>query len=148
MVDRLRELILPVVHSFGMELWGIERATSGKSKILRIYIDGSAGVTIDDCVRVSRQISSMLEVEDPLSAKYILEVSSPGLERRLFEVDQYCKYIGEMVRVNLRNSFENRRNYLGRLVRVENEEIIIVSKEEEFTFPFEMIEKGHLVYEG
>ena len=90
----------------------------------------------------------MLEVEDPLSAKYILEVSSPGLERRLFEVDQYCKYIGEMVRVNLRNSFENRRNYLGRLVRVENEEIIIVSKEEEFTFPFEMIEKGHLVYEG
>ena len=77
----------------------------------------------------------------------MLEVSSPGLDRRLFEISQYSAYIGGKVRISLKVPFEGRKNYLGVLTKVEENDVVIESGEEEFTFPFEIIEKGHLVYE-
>ena len=147
MLNRLRELILPVVGAFEKTLWGIELLPSGKSSIVRVYIDSSKGVNVDDCANISRQISSMLDVEDFLPERYVLEVSSPGLDRKLFEISQYSAYIGKKVRISLKAPFEKRRIYLGVLTKIEEYEVVIESGEEEFTFPFEAIEKGHLVYE-
>tara|TARA_B100001093_G_scaffold483920_1_gene516872 strand:+ start:644 stop:916 length:273 start_codon:yes stop_codon:yes gene_type:complete len=89
----------------------------------------------------------MLDVESFLPETYVLEVSSPGLDRKLFEVSQYSAYIGEKVRISLKAPFEKRKNYSGVLTKVEEYDVVIESGEEEFTFPFEAIEKGHLVYE-
>ena len=115
--------------------------------IVRVYIDSSSGVNVDDCANISRQISSLLDVESFLPESYVLEVSSPGLDRKLFEISHYSAYIGGKVKISLKAPFEQRRNYLGVLTRVGQDEVVIESEEEEFTFPFETIERGHLVYE-
>ena len=89
----------------------------------------------------------MLDVEGFLPERYVLEVSSPGLDRKFFEISQYSAYIGNKVRISLKVPFEQRRNYLGILTRVGQDDVVIESGEEEFIFPFETIERGHLVYE-
>ena len=147
MLDRLRELIQPIAEAFQKTLWGIEVLSSGKSSIVRVYIDSSKGVNVEDCADISRQISSLLDVESFLPERYVLEVSSPGLNRKLFEISQYSAYIGEKVRISLKAPFEERKNYSGILTKIEENDVVIESGDEEFTFPFEVIEKGHLVYE-
>ena len=147
MLDRLRELIQPIAEAFQKTLWGIEVLSSGKSSIVRVYIDSSKGVNVEDCADISRQISSLLDVESFLPERYVLEVSSPGLNRKLFEISQYSAYIGEKVRISLKAPFEERKNYSGILTKIEEYDVVIESGDEEFTFPFEVIEKGHLVYE-
>ena len=147
MLDRLRELIQPIAGAFQKTLWGIEVLSSGKSSIVRVYIDSSKGVNVEDCADISRQISSLLDVESFLPERYVLEVSSPGLNRKLFEISQYSAYIGEKVRISLKAPFEERKNYSGILTKIEEYDVVIESGDEEFTFPFEVIEKGHLVYE-
>ena len=128
-------------------MWGIEVLSSGKSSIVRVYIDSSKGVNVEDCADISRQISSLLDVESFLPERYVLEVSSPGLNRKLFEISQYSAYIGEKVRISLKAPFEERKNYSGILTKIEEYDVVIEAGDEEFTFPFEVIEKGHLVYE-
>ena len=147
MLNRLRELIQPIAEAFQKTLWGIEVLSSGKSSIVRVYIDSSKGVNVEECADISRQISSMLDVESFLPERYVLEVSSPGLNRKLFEISQYSAYIGEKVRISLKAPFEERKNYSGILTKIEEYDVVIESGDEEFTFPFEVIEKGHLVYE-
>ena len=147
MLDRLRELIQPIAEAFQKTLWGIEVLSSGKSSIVRVYIDSSKGVNVEDCADISRQISSLLDVESFLPERYVLEVSSPGLNRKLFEISQYSAYIGEKVRISLKAPFEERKNYSGILTKIEEYDVVIEAGDEEFTFPFEVIEKGHLVYE-
>ena len=147
MLDRLRELIQPIAEAFQKTLWGIEVLSSGKSSIVRVYIDSSKGVNVEECADISRQISSMLDVESFLPERYVLEVSSPGLNRKLFEISQYSAYIGEKVRISLKAPFEERKNYSGILTKIEEYDVVIESGDEEFTFPFEVIETGHLVYE-
>ena len=147
MLNRLRELIQPIAEAFQKTLWGIEVLSSGKSSIVRVYIDSSKGVNVEDCADISRQISSLLDVESFLPERYVLEVSSPGLNRKLFEISQYSAYIGEKVRISLKAPFEERKNYSGILTKIEEDDVVIESGDEEFTFPFEVIEKGHLVYE-
>ena len=134
-------------EAFQKSLWGIEILSSGNSSIVRVYIDSSNGVNVDDCANISRQISSMLDVESFLPERYVLEVSSPGLNRKLFEISQYSAYIGEKVRISLKAPFEERKNYSGVLAKIEEYDVVIEAGDEEFTFPFEVIEKGHLVYE-
>ena len=147
MLNRLRELIQPIAGAFQKTLWGIEVLSSGKSSIVRVYIDSSKGVNVEDCADISRQISSLLDVESFLPESYVLEVSSPGLNRKLFEISQYSAYIGEKVRISLKAPFEERKNYSGVLAKIEEYDVVIESGDEEFTFPFDVIEKGHLVYE-
>ncbi|MDO8271353.1 MAG: ribosome maturation factor RimP, partial [Gammaproteobacteria bacterium] len=81
------DLIRPTVTALGLELWGVEHVVQGRFSVLRVYIDkGGDGVTIDDCEKVSRQISGIFDVEDPIAGEYTLEVSSPGMDRPLFEL--------------------------------------------------------------
>jgi len=144
--DRLKQLLRPVIESLDCELWGIELQMGGKAKLLRIYIDRQKdGVDINDCERISRQASAILDVEDVISGEYVLEVSSPGMDRPLYELDQYARYIGEVVSLRLRFPYEGRRNYKGRLKAVEGDEIVVVVTDNEFLFPVEGIEKANLV---
>ena len=142
----LKQLLQPVVEALDCELWGIEMQMGGKTKLLRIFIDrDEVGVGIDDCERVSRQASAILDVEDVIAGEYILEVSSPGMDRPLYELDHYARYLGEEIYLRLRFPYEGRRNYKGRLKAIEGDEVVVVVTDSEFLFPVEGIEKANLV---
>ena len=144
--SELKQLLGPVVEALGCELWGIELQAGGKTKLLRLYIDHAEnGVGVDDCERVSRQASAVLDVEDAINGEYILEVSSPGMERPLYELSQYEQFIGEDISLRLRFPYEGRRNFKGRLSGVDDDEIVLVVADHEFLFPVEGIEKANVV---
>ncbi len=144
--SRIRQLLQPVVEALGCELWGVDLQTGARTKLLRIYIDKDNDlVGIEDCERVSRQASSILDVEDVINGEYILEVSSPGMDRPLYEIGQYEKYVGEDISLRLRFPYEGRRNFKGRLTGVDGDEIILVVTDHEYLFPVEGIEKANVV---
>ena len=141
----LKALLQPVVEALGCELWGLQLESGGKRKLLRIYIDREEGIAVEDCERVSRQSSAVLDVEDAISGEYVLEVSSPGMDRPLYELSQYERYIGEDVSLRLRFAYDGRRNFKGRLVGVDGDEIILVVADTEYLFPVEGIDKANVV---
>jgi ribosome maturation factor RimP len=141
----LKALLQPVVEALGCELWGLQLEAGGKRKLLRIYIDREEGIGVEDCERVSRQSGAVLDVEDAISGEYVLEVSSPGMDRPLYELAQYERYIGEDVSLRLRFPYDGRRNFKGRLVGVDGDEIILVVADTEYLFPVEGIDKANVV---
>ncbi|ETN93207.1 Ribosome maturation factor RimP [Gammaproteobacteria bacterium MOLA455] len=141
----LKALLQPVVEALGCELWGLQLESGGKRKLLRIYIDREEGISVEDCERVSRQSSAVLDVEDAISGEYVLEVSSPGMDRPLYELGQYERYIGEDVSLRLRFAYDGRRNFKGRLVGVDGDEIVLVVADTEYLFPVEGIDKANVV---
>ena len=106
MSEQIEEMIEPVVNGLGCQLWGIEKLSQGKYSVLKIYIESEKGIDVDDCARVSRQVSALLDVEDPFKGNYTLEVSSPGLDRRLFKLNQFDSYKGAQVKLSLRRPYE------------------------------------------
>ena len=145
MTDQLTEMIQPVVEGLGCELWGIERQSSGSNSTLKVYIDAERGVDIEDCARISRQVSSLLDVEEPLLGEYTLEVSSPGMDRKLFRLDQFEAFEGATVRIQLKKAFDGRVKYSGLLRGVDGDEIILLIDDAEILFPIEVIEKANVV---
>ena len=144
--EELRVLIEPVAEALGCQLWGLEFLPQGKQALLRIYIDRpEQGVGIEDCERVSRQASSLLDVEDLIKTEYTLEVSSPGLDRPLYTLSQFEQYVGEDVKLKLRYPYEGRRKYKGRLSGVEGEDVLVIAEGHEYMFPVESIEKANVV---
>lgn len=143
--DRLKALIEPVVTAFGCELWGLEFSAAGRRGLLRVYIDKSDGIGIQDCERISRQLGSLLDVENPIAGEYTLEVSSPGLDRPLYELDQFRQFVGSDINLRLRTAFEGRRKFQGRLVAVEKDEIVIVVDDHEYLFPHAGVERASVV---
>ena len=143
---KLKQLLQPVVEALGCQLWGLDLQAGGKTKLLRIYIDRAEdGIGIEDCEKVSRQSSAILDVEEAINGEYILEVSSPGMDRPLYELDHYQQFIGEDISLRLRFPFEGRRNFKGRLTAVDGDEIAVVVADHEFLFPVEGIEKANVV---
>jgi len=143
---QLEALIAPVAESLGCELWGLEYFAQGKRSMLRIYIDKKPdGVQIADCERVSRQVSSVLDVEDPITGEYTLEVSSPGMDRPLFRLEQYAEYIGQDIAVRLRVGFDGRKKFRGRLKGIEDDEIILQVDNEEYLLPYELVDKASVI---
>jgi ribosome maturation factor RimP len=143
--DELRDLIAPVVESMGCELWGLEYLTQGKHATLRLFIDKADGVLVEDCANVSRQVSAVMDVEDPIACEYDLEVSSPGADRSLYTLDQYTRYIGEKVKVQLRVPFEGRRKFTGILNAVESDDVVVVVDQEEYLLPIGSIDKANII---
>ena len=143
--EELNSLLKPVVEGLGYLYWGMEYHSQGRRSMLRIFIDKEEGVTVEDCEIVSRQISAILDVEDPINGVYTLEVSSPGWDRLLFEEDQFLAYIGSMIDVRLHTPFDGRKKFKGLLKSVENSEVVIQVDTEEYTFPLEMIDKANVV---
>ncbi len=117
--EQLNTLLTPVVEGEGMQLWGLEYHAGSKPPVVRIFIDGENGVTVDDCARVSEQVGAVLEVEQVLKGNYTLEVSSPGVERPLFTPEQFRRYIGHPVKVRLSWPEHDRRNFRGVLLSVD-----------------------------
>jgi ribosome maturation factor RimP len=147
MSEQLRELIEPVVIGLGFELWGLEYLNQGKHSVLKIYIDSDNGIDVDDCASVSRQVSGLMDVEEPLKGKYTLEVSSPGMDRRLFQLYQFEMFKGAMIKVSLRSPFEGKRKFTGLLCGVEDDDVVLRLGEEEILFPFTDIDRAQVVPE-
>ena len=137
-------MLEPAITALGYTLWGIEYVPQGKNSLLRVYLDKEGEVDIEDCARASRQISSILDVEDPISGEYTLEVSSPGVDRVLFNLDQLREYLGWHVQLRLTENFENRRKFAGQLKAIVDDEIVLIIGDEEYTIPYELIEKANL----
>jgi ribosome maturation factor RimP len=143
--EQLQAMIAPAVTALGYELWGIEFHSHSHTPVLRVFIDSENGINVDDCAAASRQISGVLDVEDPISSEYTLEVSSPGMDRPLFTLDQFQRYQGEAIKVKLRAPFEGRRNFRGRLTGVEGDEVIVVVDAHEYLLPIELIDKANVI---
>ncbi|MEK7259771.1 MAG: ribosome maturation factor RimP [Pseudomonadota bacterium] len=141
------DLIRPTVTALGLELWGVEHVVQGRFSVLRVYIDkGDDGVTIDDCEKVSRQISGIFDVEDPIAGEYTLEVSSPGMDRPLFELGQFERYVGSVVTVRLRSPLEGRRKFKGVIQKVEADAVRLLVDDKEYVLPASAIDKANLVF--
>lgn len=141
----LHNLIEPVVASLGCELWGLEYLTQGRYTTLRIFIDGPSGVSLEDCEKVSRQVSAVLDVEDPIDGEYTLEVSSPGMDRPLYTEAQYARYLGEVVNVRLRMARDGRRRFKGTIQKVENGDVVIQVDGNDVQVPVDAIDKANIV---
>jgi ribosome maturation factor RimP len=141
-------MLSPTVESLGFEMLGIEFIRAGSNSTLRIYIDHENGIVVDDCAQVSRQVSAILDVEDPISDNYSLEVSSPGVERPLFTIEQYHRFVGHSMQIKLKMPVNNRFNLQGTLVSaIDNQIIIDVGNEEQLTLFLDNIRKANLMIE-
>lgn len=144
-LNQLQALLIPVVETLGYRLWGVELVSQGKHSVLRVYIDHADGIQVDDCEKVSRQVSALLDVEDPVSQSYTLEVSSPGLDRPLFTAEQFAAYLGSQVHIRLRAPFEGRRNFQGLLQGLEDGDVVVRVDDHEYLLPIDSIDKARLV---
>ena len=143
--QNLQEMLQGAVEDLGCELWGIECQRTGRFMTVRLFIDKEGGVTVDDCADVSRQVSAILDVEDPIADKYNLEVSSPGLDRPLFTLPQFERYIGQDIAVHLRIPVMERRKWQGKLERIENDMVILIVDGQEQVLVFGNIQKANIV---
>jgi ribosome maturation factor RimP len=141
----LRDLLASVVDAMGYEFVGYELLKQNRNSLLRIYIDNEQGITVDDCSKVSHQISAMLDVEDPIKGQYTLEISSPGLDRPLFEIAHYRKFAGNRIKLRVQAPVNGRRNFIGVLIRVEGDNIYLLTETEEVMLPFSNIEKAKVI---
>jgi ribosome maturation factor RimP len=145
-LKQLEEMLRPVVEGLGYEFWGIEFRSQGHQSLLRLFIDHAEnGIGIEDCESVSRQASSVMDVEDPIQTEYTLEVSSPGMDRPLFRLDQYEAFAGHQVQLRLRMAFEGRRKFQGLIKGVEGDDVVVVVDDHEYLLPFDSIEKANIV---
>ena len=142
--SRIHDLLEPVVTGLGYELVGIESLREGGNDLLRVYIDHAPGVTVDDCERVSRQVSAVLDVEDAIRDRYTLEVSSPGWDRPLFTPAHFERFAGSTVRLQLAEPIENRRRFKGRLVGMQDSDVLVDVDGTEYRIPFNRIAKARL----
>jgi len=143
--QNLQEMLQGAVEDLGCELWGIECQRAGRFMTVRLFIDKEGGVTVDDCADVSRQVSAILDVEDPISDKYNLEVSSPGLDRPLFTLPQFERYIGQDIAVHLRIPVMERRKWQGKLERIENDMVTLIVDGQKQVLVFGNIQKANVV---
>jgi ribosome maturation factor RimP len=145
--DKIVTLIDPVVMDLGYELVGIEYISSGKHSVLRIYIDSDRGVGVDDCEVVSRQVSAIFDVEDPISSQYNLEVSSPGIDRPLFNLGHYQRFLGHEVKLRLVRPINGQRKFRGTIGSVSelNNTIELLTEIDAVILDIDMIEKANLV---
>ena len=146
-VYKLREILAPVVAAMGYELVGVELHPRPGNTLLRVYIDKAGGISVDDCQQVSHQVSGVLDVEDPLPGRYTLEVSSPGLDRPLFEAQHFARFAGHRVRVHLAMPLHGRKTLTGRLVGMRGDSVVLEHNGQEVSVLLAGIEKARLIPE-
>ena len=117
--SRLTNLLRPLVEELGYEFVGLEHSSNPKNAVVVIYIDQSDGIAVEDCEKVSREVAALLDVEDPISGHYSLEVSSPGLDRPLFTWEHFARFAGEMARITVFAPLEGRRKFKGQILAAE-----------------------------
>jgi len=146
--DKVIDIIEPVINDLGIDLVDIDLKKMGGKALLRVYIETEAGVTIDDCERVSREVESILDVEDPIPSSYVLEVSSPGLDRPLKKPEDFIRFKGHMARVVIREPIGKQTFFSGSLAEAnENEIVLHLPKDREITITYDMISSARLEVE-
>ncbi|PJK01744.1 ribosome maturation factor RimP [Lysobacteraceae bacterium NML03-0222] len=152
--QQISQLLAPTVAALGLELLGVEYLTMPGGAVLRLYIDvpeaeaaseAPRSVGIDECEQVSREVSAQLDVEDPISGHYTLEVSSPGLDRPLFTLAQFARFVGETAKVGLKLPQDGRRRLTGRILKVEGELVHFDIDGQPFAASFDNIDKARIV---
>ena len=142
--EQLIEMLETTVERLGFELADLE-LQDGTHGLLRLFIDSEAGISLEDCEAVSQQVSALLDVEDPISGDYSLEVSSPGLNRRLVKAEHFERFAGENVKVKLKRLFEGRRNYKAKLIGYEDPNVILQEGQQKFLVPLQEIDMARVV---
>ena len=142
--DRVRAIVDPLLFDEGMELVDIEYRRESGGWVLRLYLDKEGGVTLDDCSRVSQEVGRVLDVEDFIQTPYTLEVSSPGLSRRLKTEKDFMKYRGHLIKVKTFDSVENRRRFKGRLLGISENKLEIESDGGVFQIPLSNVARANL----
>jgi len=145
MHTEIQNLIRPVIESLKLIYWGLEIVSGGNKPTVRVYIDKENGVDVDDCAKVSREIGATLEVEDVPAGEYTLEVSSPGIDRTLFRLDQFPAYIGQALGISLVTAVEGRRRYKGTLKAINADVVTLSGDEHSIDLPFHKIKRARLL---
>ena len=146
--DEIQALIEPTIERLGYELTDLEVRLSGQGGLLRLTIDKPDGIDLDDCEKVSHAVSALLDVEDPVPGNYNLEVSSPGLDRKLTKVEHFQRFEGETLKVTMRFPIAGRRRFRGTLVSSDDENIVVEVDGESHSLPLSMIDSARLVPDG
>ena len=146
--DEIQKLIDPAIGRLGYELTDLEVRLGGQGGLLRLTIDKPDGIDLDDCEKVSHAISALLDVEDPVAGNYNLEVSSPGLDRKLTKVEHFQRFEGETLKITMRFPIEGRRRFRGKLLSSNDENIVVEVDGESHSLPLTMIDTARLVPEG
>ncbi len=147
MTDKLQVLLEPGAQAVGFDIWAVDYVQQEGSAVLRVYIDGPNGVTVDDCAAVSWQLSGLLEVEDPLQGRYVLEVSSPGLDRPLVVPAHFQSVLGKRVKLDTYSYQLGRKRFQGQLMVADDEKIVLEVDGELYEIPYEDIRRARLVAE-
>ncbi|MBB72740.1 MAG: ribosome maturation factor RimP [Legionellales bacterium] len=143
--EQLNDMLKPVVEALGYGYWGCEYLAQGKHSVLRVYIDKPDGISLDDCVTVSRQVSAVLDVEDPINGEYSLEVSSPGSDRRLFTLEQCKQAIGDTVHIRLHAPLDGQRKLTGVITAVSESHVTVNFAGDSYEIEFSTIDKANIV---
>jgi ribosome maturation factor RimP len=146
--DKVAKMIEPLINDLGIDLVDIDLKKMGNKALLRVYIETEAGINIDDCEKVSREVSATLDVEDPIPYSYVLEVSSPGLERPLKKPTDFIRFKGNMVRVVIREAIDKQTFFIGTLAEATDHEIVLhLPKDKEITITYDNISSSRLEVE-
>ena len=143
-VPHIEELLLPGAETLGLELVAVE-LSGGDTSIVRIYIDTPNGITVDDCARASRQFSAILDVEDPISNKYTLEVSSPGMDRPLAKPVHFKAVVGQDVKIKMTTLVDGRRRFTGELIEATDEFAVVEVDGEQSELPYSDMDRARLI---
>ena len=153
--QRFYELLAPTIEAVGCELLGVQISRGRQHTVLRLYIDRlqggtfaeeeEQGITIEDCTRVSHQVSGVLDVEDPIAGEYSLEVSSPGDDRPLFRLEHYERFIGHRIRARLAVPVDGRRSVTGPIVSVEDGKVVVEEDSVQWRLAMDQIALARLV---
>jgi ribosome maturation factor RimP len=142
---KLTQLLQPLIEELGYEFVGLDHHSNPKNPVLVIYIDQPDGIAVEDCEKVSREVAALLDVEDPIPGHYNLEVSSPGLDRPLFTLEQFERFRGEQVRLSLYAPQDGRRKFKGQILGTENGKIRLDQDGAEVELEMGNIAKARLV---
>jgi ribosome maturation factor RimP len=143
--EQLIGLLEPAVEALGYELSDVELSLGHGRGLVRLFIDNEQGVTLEDCARVSHQVSGVLDVEDPIASDYSLEVSSPGADRKLVKPEHFDRFAGSVIKVRLRRMVDGRRRITGQLLGREDDEIQVRLNGKDLSIAIEEIDVARLV---
>lgn len=146
--NAIRASVEPVVTGMGYELVGVEYGGGSGNGCLRVYIDSPDGITVDDCAAVSEQLSAALDVDDPIPDAYVLEVSSPGINRPLFTREDFERFRGERVFVRLEEALDGRKRFKGRLIEVQADTVDVDVDGRVWQLPLGLVEQAHLIVDA
>ena len=148
---KIESLIAPIVEAMGYEVWSVEAHRGGRKTLLRIYIDVPKGddrksINVEDCGQISKQLGALFDVENPVTGSYVLEVSSPGLNRSLTKLEHYQRYVGSIIHIVLKDPENDQYNFTGKLQEVfDNTLKLLLDNNEVIAFLLTNIRKANLV---